>query len=258
MCFQSPRDLLVWVLLALTLTLFGCASPDTRDIADSGTWAGRRIGPPPAPRLATRQAMLSLAEREWASFGRQNVIYTKTNESIPHVGLWEDDDSSRSSRVNLYWRAVGKPGLTGRHCQEPWSAAFMSWLMQNAAVPEIQFPSASAHWVYLSKIIDRSDSPGRWFVPRSIATYSPRPGDVICASKEISRASALAGQLQPWSLRNARMHCDLVVKTGGGQLEAIGGNVRNSVSRSILEVDGNGRVQPTPSRPWVLVLENRL
>ena len=247
-----------FLLILIALAQAGCGGPPSRDSTDQGTWAGRRIGPPPAPRPATRQAMIRAAEREWAYFGRQNVIYTENNESIPHVGLWEDDDAGRISRVGLYWQAVGKPGLSGRHCQEPWSAAFMSWLMQSAGVPEYQFPPAAAHWVYLSDIIDWSASPGRYFVPRAIGAYRPQPGDVICASKEISRASAMAGQLPPWALSNARMHCDLVVKADGRALEAIGGNVRNAVSRSVLELDGNGHLQPVASRPWVLVLENRL
>jgi hypothetical protein len=41
-------------------------------------------------------------------------------------------------------------------------------------------------------------------------------------------------------------------------LEAIGSNVRSSVSRSLLELDGEGHLQPVPRRPWFLVLEDRL
>lgn len=248
-----------WAITAILLSLFGCAGPPEMDAGvrgPAGTWAGRRIGPPPVPKPAVRQAMIRLAEREWSYFGQQRVVYTKSNESIPHVGYWEDDDGSRSSRVNLYWRAVGKAGLAGYDCQEPWSAAFTSWVMRTAGVPESQFPGSPAHWIYLSRLIEWSDGPGRWFVPRAINAYRPRPGDLICASKDLARASA--GQLQPWALNNARMHCDLVVKSEGRSLEAIGGNVRNSVSRSILELDGQGHLQPVPNRPWVLVMENRL
>mgnify|MGYP001768040970 CR=1 FL=1 len=40
--------------------------------------------------------------------------------------------------------------------------------------------------------------------------------------------------------------------------QIVGGNVRNSVSRSTLELDAQGRLQAVPRRPWFLILENRL
>jgi hypothetical protein len=255
------------LVLALALALLGCAAPPQRSEVtepgemgadQNGTWAGRAIGARPTPQPALRQALLTLADQEWGYFGQQRVVYTAGEESIPHVGLWEDDDYARISRVNQYWRAVGKPSLTGRQCQEPWSAAFISWLMLQAGVPELQFRPASAHWVYLSKLIEDSGAQGRYFVPRSISAYRPQTGDLICASEEIPRGSALAGRVMPWSLQGTRTHCDLVVKTDGQTLEAIGGNVRNSVSKSVLELDPEGHLQPVARRPWFIVIENRL
>jgi hypothetical protein len=49
-----------------------------------------------------------------------------------------------------------------------------------------------------------------------------------------------------------------VVRKSGQTLEVIGGNVRNSVSKSTLELDGAGRLRAVPRRPWFLILENRL
>lgn len=250
----------------LLLGLAGCAAPPEGGPPEGagtaplegGTWAGRPIGTVPFPRPAIRRALLHLADREWVFFGSQRVVYTAEEESIPHVGLWEDEDHERISRVNQYWRAVGRPGITGLQCQKPWSAAFISWLMLEAGVPEFQFKPSAAHWVYLADLIEDSGEPGRYFVPRAIGAYSPRPGDLICASEEIPRARAMMGQVTPWSLQNARAHCDLVVKSDGRMLEAIGGNVRNSVSKSILELDSEGRLQPVERRSWFIVLENRL
>jgi hypothetical protein len=202
--------------------------------------------------------MLAVAEREWVYFGQQTVVYTGNEEQILHVGLWEDEDYARSDRISQYWRAVGKPHLSGFHCREPWSAAFMSWVMQQAGIPEPEFSPASAHWVYLARIIAAADFPGRYFVPRRIREYSPQPGDLICAGKEVPTASALSGQLAARDLSGNSLHCDLVVKRDGSALEAIGGNVRNSVSKSFLQLDAEGHLQPHPRRLWFIVLENRL
>jgi hypothetical protein len=202
--------------------------------------------------------MISRATREWEFFGRQTVLMKGTKESIPNVGAWEDDGSRYSGRVNSYWRAVGKPRLYGTDCQQPWSAAFMSWVVGGSGVPASQFRRAPAHWIYLSETIDEAAYPGRYFVPRRVTDYSPNPGDLICAYRGESRRSSRSGYASARSLSGAPTHCDLVVSKNGRTLEAIGGNVRNSVSKVTLELDGSGRLQGVPRRPWFLILENRL
>jgi len=242
--------------LGLCLALAACTGAPERDGAP--TWLGRSIGPLPEPNPGLKRLMIAKATQEWEYFGRQTVVYRGSLESIPNVGAWEDDDGRYSGRVNAYWRAVGKPRLTGMDCQKPWSAAFLSWVMLGVGVPESQFPPAAAHRVYLAAVIEGASAPGRWFVPRRISDYSPKPGDLICATRAGDQPFMTQGYTDAWALDGARTHCDLVVEKRGRTLEVIGGNVRNSVSRSTLELDADGRLQPVPRRPWFLVLENRL
>ncbi|QJD31470.1 DUF2272 domain-containing protein [Methylococcus geothermalis] len=207
---------------------------------------------------AIKRRILSLANAEWEFFGSQRVIYDGGQESIPHVGYWEDEDESHIQRVSYYWQAVNKPGLSGLNCSQPWSAAFVSWVMEMAGVPESQFPPASAHWVYLSQIIRKSDGRYSAFVPHSIKEYSPRPGDLICASRERYGLPSVTRPLETYMLEDTKLHCDIVVERNDGSVDAIGGNVRNSVSRSTVALNKDGLLQPTRQRPWFLVLENRL
>jgi hypothetical protein len=229
---------------------------DTR--SKRGSWAGRPIGSPPAARPGIKRAIISRATREWELFGRQTVVMNGSKESIPDVGSWEDDNLTISNRVNGYWRAVGKPDVYGEDCRQPWSAAFMAWVMQGAGVPESQFPRAHAHWIYISRMIEEAAYPGRYFVPRTITDYSPEPGDLICAYRNGAGAASRGGYTSAWSLQGKPTHCDLVVERDGRKLVAIGGNVRNSVSKVRLELDGAGHLQRVPRRPWFLILENRL
>jgi hypothetical protein len=243
----------------LALVLVACTTGQPTTGGDGGaTWSGRPIGSPPAPNPALKRAMIASATAEWDYFGRQTVVYRGSEESIPHVGYWEDDDSSRSRRVNAYWRAVGQPRLSGADCNQPWSAAFISWVMHDVGVPKSQFQPAIAHWVYLSQTIDEAGLPGRWFVPRRVSDYSPQPGDLICSSRGPRRPRMINGYTDARLLRNTNTHCDLVAATKGSQVEAIGGNVRNSVSKISAELDGRGRLRSTPRRPWFIILENRL
>lgn len=254
--FHRTRHGLVTGLL-LCLALTGCATAPPPD-ADAKTWAGRPIGPPPAPNPGVKQALIVRATQEWDFFGRQTLVFKGSEESIPHVGAWEDDYGPYSGRINAYWRAAGRPRLTGEDCQKPWSAAFLTWIMQQVGVPEDQFPPASAHWVYVARLIDQSDYPGRYFVPRRVADYSPNPGDLICSSRGPYHLATFNGYTSPEDLKGANLHCDLVVGKQDQTLEAIGGNVRNSVSKSSLELDGAGHLQEVPRRPWFLILQNRL
>lgn len=254
--FWMTRHRLVTGLL-LCLALTGCATAPPPD-ADAKTWAGRPIGPPPAPNPGVKQALIVRATQEWDFFGRQTLVFKGSEESIPHVGAWEDDYGPYSGRINAYWRAAGRPRLTGEDCQKPWSAAFLTWIMQQVGVPEDQFPPASAHWVYVARLIDQSDYPGRYFVPRRVADYSPNPGDLICSSRGPYHLATFNGYTSPEDLKGANLHCDLVVGKQDQTLEAIGGNVRNSVSKSSLELDGAGHLQEVPRRPWFLILQNRL
>ena len=242
--------------LALSLALISCGTGPQKPAAD--VWAGRPIGRPPAPNPALKRAMIARATGEWNFFGRQTVVFKGNEESIPHVGSWEDDGYGYSGRVNAYWQSVDKPELDGMDCKEPWSAAFMSWVMQAAGVPESQFPRAPAHWIYLSSLIEDSPYPGRWFVPRRLSDYSPEPGDLICAYRGASRPTIIGGYTSASGVQGRSTHCDLVVGKSGRTLESIGGNVRNSVSKSTQDLDSSGHLQPLPRRPWFLILENRL
>ena len=265
-------------ILGLCLGLTACGAPpqspdqgaDMGFGADSGAASGYRtrpgdgnlagipIGVPPLANPTVKRTMISRALREWEYFGRQTVVLKGAEESIPHVGIWEDDDGGHSGRINTYWRAVNKPDLNGMDCEKPWSAAFMSWVMQNSGVPEGQFVRSSAHWVYLVGMIEAANMPGRWFVPRRVRDYSPKPGDLVCAYRGRSSPASIGGYVSAWGLRGSNAHCDLVVAKTGESLDVVGGNVRNSVSKTTLELDGHGRLRQTPRRPWFMILENRL
>jgi hypothetical protein len=245
-------------VLVIAFVLGACATDRPTEIDTQATWAGRSIGPPPAPNPALKRAIIARATGEWDYFGRQTVVYRGSEESIPRVGYWEDDDRGHSLRVNAYWRAVGHPRLDGSDCKQPWSAAFISWVMQRANVPQSQFRPASAHWVYLSQAIDEAAFPGRWFVPKRVADYSPQPGDLICSSRGPRRPGMIGGYTSSSMLKGTNTHCDLVIANTGRQVEAIGGNVRNSVSKVSVELDSAGRLRSVPRRPWFIVLQNRL
>lgn len=254
-------------LLFIVLSLTACAGKPKKAATPSpppvrAEAPSLRQAPPlPSYRYPSRSIknrILMLARHEWDYFGQQRVIYDEEGESIPRVGVWEDEDELHSDRVNLYWRAAQKPGIDGHDCRQPWSAAFISWVMSAAGVPELLFPPASAHWVYLSQILNGGHVQDEIFIPRTIHEYSPEPGDLICATREWVVSPYISEPPPAYLLENTKLHCDIVVEKNAQTLYAIGGNVRNSVSRSELKLTTEGYLQPTRTRQWFLVVENRL
>ena len=250
------------LLIALILALVGCGSapkiPAQPEEQPKAQETEPQADNSESPPLGFRQyRIVEAATAEWVYFGQQIVVIDGDEESIPHVGIWEDDDDSHSDRINQYWRAVGKPRLSGYDCKQPWSAAFISWIMQAAGVPNDSFPPSSAHRFYLNRFIANADDPYAALIPRTIYQYKPKPGDLICAIRGKIKPPEVLEELQDL-LYSWRMHCDIVVETNGQTVHTIGGNVRSSVSKTILTLSPDGYVQFTRSRPWVLIVENRL
>ena len=205
---------------------------------------------PPVDPALVRGNILRLAAAEWNAFGGQTIYHDGGRERIDPVGVWEDERRG-SPRIAAYWRAVDED-WTGKDCDKPWSAAFISWVMIESGVPAGAFTPSGLHADYLRDIGRMQDRPGARFALRDARSYAPKPGDLICATR--AGASIPAFDNIP---DGTPMHCDLVVAIDGTQLESIGGNVRNSVSKTVRQIDGLGRLDLAADRPWVLVVENR-
>jgi len=251
---------IVGIVMCACLALTACGGSGKKAVKVPPPAGAQPIAEPAEkvrPLSPMTRGIVAVAKREWEYFGKQLVVYQGDEESIPHVGYWEDDDS-HAYRVGTYWSAVNMPGLDGYDCKQPWSAAFISYVMQGAGVPAYLFPPSRAHWVYLKYVIADSAGPARSLVPHGIREYKPMPGDLICATREHFGAPMIRGASDAIFLENNKLHCDIVVARQGSTLEAIGGNVRNSVSKSLLTLDSKGYLQPIKRRPWFLVIENRL
>jgi hypothetical protein len=232
--------------------------------------AGCAVAPPErAPRLTpsdeiqpnfvvpdTRARMVFLAEEEWALFGRP-VVQEQGAEPVlefpPGVEATHEVQGPMLTRVLMYWYSVTSEPIVGYQGElRPWSAAFISWLVRSAGVPESVFPSTVLHWDYIEHALDGGT--GARFVARDARSYAPKIGDLICAP----RGEAFVAEVRSFSdLRRGAYHCDLVVEVREGELDAIGGNVLDAVSMSKVVLDAQGHVVPTERRPWMAVIEQR-
>lgn len=201
----------------------------------------------PPPTASAKTSMVLLAIGEWARFGRQITIYsTNAPPRTEQLGVKERD---APQRIGDYWASVGNR-LTGLN-DVPWSAAFISWDIASAGVPRDLFCPDQRHTIYVERMVERAKKPGAVFIPHAPGEYAPRVGDLICASRENSGTT-----LQ--NLNRGAGHCDIVVEVRPGEVDAIGGNVGDSVTRSVFPLDGGGFISPISARPVFTVIENRL
>ena len=170
--------------------------------------------------------------------------------------------------MQAYWRAVGWSLPIEQIAVQPWSAAFVSWVMIQAGTPTAAFCGHPAHSAYLETIWKRQQrDTGAPFVLRHYLEAVPQPGDLICAARRPSQRAPVSevsvGHFRRPDGNFLASHCDVVVRVdpARGLLEAIGGNVADSVTMSIFDIDASGRLRAPAdrdgARPWFAVVENR-
>jgi len=203
----------------------------------------------PPPTASARESMVLLAVQEWFRFGRQTIDFTRAGE--PKLEILGVQETGAPQRINDYWKSVDQPKLTGLDTEVPWSAAFISWDIESAGVPRDLFCPDARHTIYVERMVLRERQPGAAFVPRPVAERAPRVGDLLCSARD-------GGGTTLQNLNRGPGHCDIVVDVQPGKVHAIGGNVHDSVTRSVFPLDARGFLSPIAARPFFTVIENRL
>lgn len=137
-------------------------------------------------------------------------------------------------RQNERWRG---PEGDGARWRDPWSAAFISWVMCEAGLgTDAQFHRAVAHHTYVDQAIRARDgrAPQAAYTAYDSGEAAIEPGDLLCSARRPSYRTLAERRRQAGA--GARMHCDIVVKidAAAGRLMAIGGNVRSRVAMKVL------------------------
>ncbi|MBJ7517924.1 MAG: DUF2272 domain-containing protein [Stenotrophomonas sp.] len=182
------------------------------------------------------------------------------NEHLADNGLiaWQ--------RVSGYWRDSGTlnamgaiPGAssciaplgsryTDSDCRaflidNPWSAAFISWVMVRAGVPG--FNASPRHIDYIRAAYNGA-SPYRLADP---AAEKPAVGDLLCFLRDRRETLTYTGLVQALgngSVGHWKSHCEVVVSANMGgdrTLYLVGGNVLNTVAMRMLMLDRSGRIE---------------
>lgn len=204
--------------------------------------------------------------------------FIETDGRLASLGVTEaerarlyDEVTPAWQRVAQYWResgtlssmaAGGTPGaascmypggsrVVDNDCRaflvdNPWSAAFISWVMVRAPLPG--FGGSPRHLDYIARAWrSPGSSPYLYADP---FTAKPAPGDMLCFLRAGDHGLGPAGlraALSGEGRMPSRSHCEIVVaaNTGGDRtLYLLGGNVLNAVVMRKLPLDRAGRLEP--------------
>jgi hypothetical protein len=165
--------------------------------------------------------------------------------------LHECSSLKGKKRVKEYWSVLGM-NLDGCDRDQPWSAAFICWCMDQAGMPQIEFPFSTAHHTYIRWAINNTtkNKPNKTYYGRRLEEYTPKPGDLVAQWRQ----SKVTFDDQPNGFYPS--HCDIVVAVSDTKIETIGGNVSQRVKQTTFKAE-NGILVPTEKLICVLDCQKR-
>jgi hypothetical protein len=267
----------------LPATALDVTPPTDRVRGEPGTMALRPRDCRTIATADTRRRIVDIAIQEWAFFGFPIVNATSfddesAGEPAPGPGdiaLASAQDFRRRSRVppeeavrvapsiagywavtpegawivnrqNEVWSESATPGGRWR---DPWSAAFISWVMCEAGLgTNGQFQRAVAHHAYVDQAIRARDNRASQaaYTAYNAGDAPIEPGDLLCSGRRPTYRTI--DQRRQQMGVGARMHCDIVIQVEepAARILAIGGNVRGRVAMKLLPAapGASGHLRP--------------
>ncbi|MEO6155608.1 MAG: DUF2272 domain-containing protein [Thermomonas sp.] len=167
------------------------------------------------------------------------------------AGLLQQMGGYQGANECAYANVAG--GMPAQACRgfvvdQPWSAAFVSWTMQRAGVPG--FLSSASHFDYVRAARSNPQrSPYLFLDPQATVAAA---GDLLCYVRtgRVYGHAGLAEAIDSGA-NGLKMHCDIVVAAnagGDGKVYLIGGNVQQSVTMRVLNLNASGRFWNLPMR----------
>jgi hypothetical protein len=194
-----------------------------------------------------KKNVIKFANNEWAKFGYQE---RDADGNWIRQGRKENEDGWYQ-RVGMYWKGIGK-NYDGRDRDVAWSSAFIGWVMGGiGGVLGVPFTKSASHSKYIRDYVanrkeGRLDAP---FVAYRLNEKPAKVGDLLCYSRE--SATDLYDKTGSY-----KSHCDIVVAVKPNEIQVIGGNVNQSVSKKVLKAQ-SGYLLDTRSK-WFAIIKNNV
>jgi len=207
---------------------------------------------------ATLARVLDAADQEWQFWGRSTWNLITREKRIAH----RDDEQPFAEHVIASYCAVAGGSPTADDIQDDryaWSAVGLSAILKQAGYEKHEFPFAQSHSVYIRRFItDRRNGNAAaafWGFRFGEPGGEPDVGDLVGYARGTGMTQAKA--MTFFDKRDAyASHTDVVVAKRPGEIDVIGANVLDSVTRKTLKIDADGHIADT-AHPWFVTLKRR-
>ncbi|HXV24195.1 MAG TPA: DUF2272 domain-containing protein [Alphaproteobacteria bacterium] len=197
---------------------------DVEGTAHEGFVSGRFLREPVAE---AREALVAQAIREWLRFEK---------------GLGREAVDPFFKYVGEMWQAIGLR-LDGKHTDIPWSAAAISFMVRNAGEKFTKYKNfrfSGQHSMYIFDSIGRqiNEDNSAPFWGFQLFEAQPQLGDIVCKWRITPQTFETAAVSDDY-----KSHCDVIVRIGPDDLQAIGGNIGDSVGLTTYKKTPSGFVE---------------
>jgi hypothetical protein len=197
-------------------------------------------------KVLVKYRVVKIAKDEWEGWNKPLI---GIDGKVKNKG-GSEANRGYAERVGEYWRiGTGQP-YDGRDTDVAWSSAFISYIMKKAGAGN-KFVYNASHSKYITDSIANRKN-GKYneaFVGYKINEIAPKIGDLVCYSRQSGVDYDTKGSY--------KSHCDLVVKKSKNQLELIGGNVSQAVTKRIVSVDSKGMITDK-NKDWFAVIKTNI
>lgn len=176
---------------------------------------------------------------------RQVAAYWQTSGLLAQLAYKPGASDCNYAAANNAYPGLGCRGFV---IDNPWSAVFVSWVMQRAGVPG--FLSSGGHYDYVRAArATPSRSPYAFLEPTAAA---PGVGDLLCYVRggRVYGHQGLVAAIDGGA-NGLAMHCDIVVAANpdnDGKVYLVGGNVLQAVTMRVLNLNAAGHFWGLPRR----------
>jgi hypothetical protein len=167
-----------------------------------------------------KEALISAAVKEWLRFERGDKL---------------EYEDPQYKYVGEYWSKINL-NLDGRNRDQPWSAAFISFVARAAGYNNFKFAAAHSTYVYDAVDKRKSNTTTAPFWGFNINDYKPQLGDLVCRGRGENLVKSI-DSLPPGGFKS---HCDVVVEIRDTEVRTLGGNVEQTVFITPYPLTANG------------------
>lgn len=196
---------------------------------------------------ATISSIIKSAEDEW-NFWDKSTWHVPTHKK--HIGHTDDELAFAKYVLNTYCAVGGgSPSITDiQDDRYYWSAVGMSTIMKNAGFTKPEFPFAQSHSKFIVHFIaarkKNDKSAAFWGYRLGETGGQPEVGDIVAYARGSGITAAKAAKYFDRKT-SYESHSDVVVAKRPGEIDVIGANVLDSVTKKTLSIDSAGHIKDT-------------